>query len=129
MKAKNFHGIILSIHFYNFTNHLNLEFDLTSMQDGTENCPYPGVIAKSLSLEQNFTTSLEHSFKLIVMGIRMSDITVDKISVAGKSISNGERCPPTIIQLYPPTQIQVLWFLALSFCPNFSLWDFVFIKT
>ena len=41
MKAMNFQDDIPSIPFDNFEAHYVLVFDLTSMQDATENCHYP----------------------------------------------------------------------------------------
>ena len=49
-------------------------FDLTSMQDATENCHYPELVAEPLRPELNFTFSLEHVIELIVLGERMSSV-------------------------------------------------------
>ena len=61
-------------------------FDLTSMQDATENCHYLEVVGEPLRLELNFTFPLEHVTELIVLGERMSSVAVDKIGVFGKNI-------------------------------------------
>ena len=58
-------------------------FDLTSMQDATENCHYAELIGEPLRLELNFTFPLEHVTELIALGERMSSVTVDKFCVVG----------------------------------------------
>ena len=72
-----------------FKDHYVLVFDLTWMQDATENCHYPELVGKPLRLELNFTFPLEHVTELIVLGERMSSVAVDKFGVVGKNISNG----------------------------------------
>ena len=63
-----------------------LVFDLTSMQDATENYHYPKLVGEPLRLELNFTCPLEHVTELIVLGERMSSVAVDKFGVVGKNI-------------------------------------------
>ena len=60
MKAMNFQEDIPSIPIDNFKDHYVLVFDLTSMQDATENCHYPEVVGEPLRLEVNFTHPLDH---------------------------------------------------------------------
>ena len=86
MKAMNFQDVIPSIPFDNFKDHFVLVFDLTSMQDATENCHYPELVGEPLRLELNFTFPLEHVTELIVLGERMSSVAVDKFGVVGKNI-------------------------------------------
>ena len=86
MKAINFQDDIPSIAIDNFKDHFVLVFDLTSMQDATENCHYPELVGETLRLELNFTFPLEHVTELIVLGERMSSVAVDKFGVAGKNI-------------------------------------------
>ena len=85
MKAMNFQDDIRSIPIDNFKDFHVLVFDLTSMQDGTENCLYPELVGESLRLELNFTFPLEHVTELIVLGERMSSDAVDKFAVVGKT--------------------------------------------
>ena len=54
MKAMNFQDDIPSVPFDNFKDHYVLVFDLTSMQDATENCHYPELVGEPLRLELNF---------------------------------------------------------------------------
>ena len=61
-------------------------FDLTSMQDATENCHYPDLVGEPLRLELNFTLLLEHVTELIVLEARMSSVAVDKFGAVGKNI-------------------------------------------
>ena len=86
MKAMNFQDDIPSIPIDNFKDHYLLVFDLTSMQDATENCHYPKLVGEPLRLELNFTFPLEHVTELIVLGERMSSVAVDKFGVVGKNI-------------------------------------------
>ena len=86
MKAMNFQDDIPSIPIDNFKDHAVLVFDLTSMQDATENCYYPELVGESLRQELNFTFPLEHVTELIVLGERMSSVAVDKFGVVGKNI-------------------------------------------
>ena len=85
-KAMNFQDDIPSIPIDNFKDHYVLVFDLTSMQDATENCQYPELIGKTLKLELNFTFPLEYVTELIVLGQRMSSVAIDKFGVVGKNI-------------------------------------------
>ena len=86
MKAMNFQGGIPSIPIDTFKDHYVLVFDLTSMQDATENCHYLELVGEPLRLELNFTFPLEHVTELIVLGERMSSVAVDKFGVVGKNI-------------------------------------------
>ena len=87
--AMNFQDDILSIPIDNVKDHQVLVFDLTSMQDATENCHYPELVGEPLRLKLNFTFPLEHVTELIVLGERMSSVAVDKFGVVGKNIYNG----------------------------------------
>ena len=86
MKAMSFQDDIPSIPIDNFKNHHGLVFDLTSMQDATENCHYPELVGEPLRVELNFTFPLEHVTELIVLGERMPSVAVDKFGVVGKNI-------------------------------------------
>ena len=68
MKATNSEHDIPSIPIDDFKDHYVLVFDLTSMQDATENCHYPEIVGEPLILELNFTQPLESVTKLIVLG-------------------------------------------------------------
>ena len=86
MKAMNFQDDIASIPIGIFKDHYVLVVDLTSMQDGTENCHYPELVGEPMRLELNFTFPLEHVNELIVLGERMSSDAVDKFGIVGKNI-------------------------------------------
>ena len=86
MKAMNFRDDNPSIPFDNFKDHYVLVFDLTLMQDATENCHYPELVGEPLRLELNFTFPLEHVTELIVLGERMSSVADDKFGVVGQNI-------------------------------------------
>ena len=82
----NFQDDIPSIPIDNFKDHYVLVFDLTSMQDATENFYYPELVGEPLRLELNFTFPLEHVTELILLGERMSSVAVDRFGVVGKNI-------------------------------------------
>ena len=86
MKAMNFQDDIPSIPIDDFKDHYVLVFDLTSMQDATENCHYPELVGEPLRLELNFTNPLENVTELLVLGERMSAVAVDKFGVVGKNV-------------------------------------------
>ena len=60
MEAVNFQDNIPSIPIDNFKEYYVLVFDLTSMQDATENCHYPELVGESLRPELNLSFPLEH---------------------------------------------------------------------
>ena len=86
MKAMNFQDDIASIPMDDFKDHYVLVFDLTSMQDATENCQYLELVGEPLTLELNFTNPLENVNELIVLGKRMSSVAADKFGVVGKKV-------------------------------------------
>ena len=68
MKAMNFQDDFPSIPIDDFKDHYVLVFELTSIQDATENCQYPELVRETLRLELNFTNPLENVTELIVLG-------------------------------------------------------------
>ena len=86
MKAMNFQDDIPSIPIDDFKDNYVLVFDLTSLEDATENCHYLELVGESLRLEQNFTNPLDNVTELIVLGERMSSVAVDKFGVVGKNV-------------------------------------------
>ena len=86
MKAMNFQDDIPSIPIDDFKDHYVLVFDLTSMQDATENYHYPELVGEPLRLELIFTNPLENVTELNVLGERMSSVAVDKFGVVGKNV-------------------------------------------
>ena len=86
MKAMNFQNDIHSVPIDDFKDCYVLVFDLTSMQDATENCHYLELVGDSLRLELKFTNPLENVTELIVLGERMSSVAVDKFGVVGKNV-------------------------------------------
>ena len=71
----NFQIGIPSIPVDNFKEHCVLVFDMTSMQDATENCQYPELVGEPLMPELIFTFPLEHVTELIVLGERLLQLT------------------------------------------------------
>ena len=86
MKAMNFQDDVPSTPIDDFKDHYVLVFDLTSMQDATENCHYPELVGEPLRLELNFTHPLTNVTEIIVLIERMSSVTVDNFGVVGKSV-------------------------------------------
>ena len=86
MKAMNFQDDIPSIPIEDLKDNYVLVFDLTSMQDATENCHYLELFGEPLRLELNFTNPLENVTELIVLGERMSSVAVDKFGVVRKNV-------------------------------------------
>ena len=86
MEAMNFLDDIPSIPIDDFKDHYLLVFDLTSMQDATENCHYPELVGEPPRLELNFTQPLENVTEVNVLGERMSSLAVDKFGVVGKIV-------------------------------------------
>ena len=78
MKAMNFQDDIPSIPIDNFKDHYVLVFDLTSMQDATENCQYPELVEEALRLELYFTFPPDYFTELIVLGTNL--VFLEKIS-------------------------------------------------
>ena len=89
MKAMNFQDDILSIPIDDFKDHYVLVFDLTSMQEATENCQYLEHVGEPLRLELIFTNPLENVAELIVLGERMSSVAVNKLVLLEKICKNG----------------------------------------
>ena len=85
-KAMKFQDDIPPIPTDMFKEYYVLGFDLTSMQDATENCHYPELVREPLRLELNFSFPLEHLTELIVLVERMTSVAVDKLGVVGKNI-------------------------------------------
>ena len=119
MKAMNFQDDIPSNPNDNFEDHYVLMFDLTSMQDATENGHYPELVEEPLRLDLNFIFPLEHVTELILVGERMSSVAFDKFGVVEniqewiKILSSKE---PTVAHyssigtgaLFPLTMFQLL---------------------
>ena len=119
----NYQEDIPSIPIDDFDNHYVRVFDLTSMQDATEKCDYLELVGQPLRLELNFTHILEVVTDLIVLGERMSSVTVYKFGVVGKNVEKRMillcnnlsivffcsnfgtlvRCPQTMCQLLTMT--------------------------
>ena len=82
----NFHDDNSSFSIDNFKDHFVLVFDLTTLQDVTENCHYPELVRQTPRLEINFTFPLECVTEPFVLGKGMSLISVDKFGVVGQNI-------------------------------------------
>ena len=86
MKAMNFQDNTPSIPIDDSKDHYVLVFDLTPMQDATENCHYPELVGEPLRLELKFTNPLENVTELIELGEPISSVVVNKFGVVGKNV-------------------------------------------
>ena len=82
----NFQDDFPSIPIDDFKDHYVLVFNLSSMQDATENCHYLELVGESLRLELNFTNPHENVSELFILGERMSSVAVDKFGVVEKNV-------------------------------------------
>ena len=114
----NIQNDIPSIPSDNFKDHYVLVFDLTPMQDATENCQYPELFGERLGLALNFTFPIEYVIELIVLGGWMSSVEVDKFGVFRKNIYKGKSFSPAKIQPYPAVQILYRGFFPCDFVPT-----------
>ena len=85
MKAMNFQDDIPSTPIDDFKDDYVLVFDLTSMQDATENCHNPELVGEPLRRELKLTNPLENVPELIALGKQMSSVPVDKFGVVGRN--------------------------------------------
>ena len=88
MEAMNFQDDIPSIPFDKIKVHHVRVFDLTSMQNATENGHYAELIGELVTLELTFTCPLEIDTELFVLGERISPIAVDTFGAVAKNIWN-----------------------------------------
>ena len=84
MKAMSFQDNISSIPIDKFKDHYKLDFDLFSMEDAGDFLPYPELFGEPMSFELSFTFPPEHVTELIVLGVRISSVAIDKFEVVGK---------------------------------------------
>ena len=71
-----------------FQNYYTLVFDLTSLQDASEQLQYTELGGESLKLEMYFQFPLEQVTELIVLGERLSNVHIDKFGTIAKKIFN-----------------------------------------
>ena len=89
MKAMNFHKDIPSNPIDDFKDHYVLVFDLTSIQNATENCHYRELVGEPLRLEINFTNPLENVTELIVLGEQMTSVQLTSLVSLERVCKNG----------------------------------------
>ena len=103
--------------------------DLTSMQDATENCPYPELVEEPLRLELNFSFPLEHVTEFIVLGERMSSVAVDKFGVVGKKSKMDSVSLQQIINRIPLLKYEYSGSFPSDYVPTHENDTFVIINT
>ena len=104
-------------------------FDLTSMQDATENCHYPELVGEPLRLELNFTFPLEHVTELIVLGERMSSVAVDEFGVFGKTSKMNNVSLQQIINRIPLLKYRYRGSFPSDYVPTLDNDTFAIINT
>ena len=129
MKAMNFRDDIPSIPIDKFKDHYVLVFDLTSMQDATENCHYPELVGEPLSLELNFTFPLEHVGELSVLGEQMSSVAVDKFGVLEKTSKTDNLSLHQIINRIPLLKYRHRGSFPSDYVPTLDKHTFAIINT
>ena len=80
MKTIIFQDDIPSIPIDIIKDHLVIVFDLTSMQEATENCHYTELVGEPLRLELNFTFPLEHVSRISILGNRKPSVAVSSLA-------------------------------------------------
>ena len=130
MKAMNFQDDIPSIPIDDFEDHYVLVFDLTSMQDATENCHYPELVGEPLRLELNYTHSLENVTELIVLGERMSSVAVDKFGGCWKEcVKMDNFALQQVINRIPLLKFRYLGSFPSDYVPTLDNDTFAIINT
>ena len=119
VKATNLQDDFPSVSIDNFKDHLVLVFDLTSIQDATENCHYPELAGVALRLELNFIFPLEQVTEFIVLGERMFSVAVDEFGVVGEKTKLDNVSLQQKIKSIPRIEyLSVPWFFSL--CLGFN---------
>ena len=117
MKAMNFQDDIPSIPIDKFKDHSEIVFDLTSMQDFTENCHYRELVGGPMRLELNFTFLLEHVTDFSVLVERMSSVAVDKFGVVGKTFRKDNVSLCQIFSRIPRFKYRYFDFFPYDYVP------------
>ena len=125
----NFQDDISSIPTDNFKYQYVLVFDLSSMQDATQNCHYPELVGKPLRLELNFTFPPEHVTELIVLRERMFSVAVDKFGVVGKTSKMDNSSLQQIINRIPLLKYRYLGSFPSDNVPTLDNDTFAIINT
>ena len=86
MEATNFQDDIPSIPLQNFEDNYVPVFDLTSMEDATENYHYTELVEEPQRLGLTFTFPLEHVTELIILGKRMSPLQLTRLLLLEKNL-------------------------------------------
>ena len=100
MKAMNFQEGFPSIPIADFKDHHVLVFDLTSVQDATENCHYPDFVGELLGLELNFTNPLENLLNSLYWVNKCRRLQLTSLVLLERMCKNGQLCSATIYQSY-----------------------------
>ena len=117
MKAMNFQDDIYSIPIDNFKNHYKIAFDLTSMQDATENCHFPQLLGEILRVELSFSFPLEHVIELSVLGNECLRLQLTNLVLSEKK----SKMDNASLQR---TQVSVPCFVSFWLCSNSWQWHF-----
>ena len=113
----------------NFKDHYVLVFDLTSMQNATENYHYPELVEEPLRLELTFTFPLEHVTELIVLGERMSSVAVEKFGVVEKTSKKDNVSLEQLINRIPLLKYRRRGSFPSDYVPTFENDTFAIIST
>ena len=117
MKAMNFQDDISSIPIDNF---YVLVFDLTSMQEASENFHYPELVGEPLRLGLNFSFPLKHITEVIVLVGRKNSFEVDKIRVVARISTMDNISFPQTIHRIPVFKYRFLDSFSSYYVPTVS---------
>ena len=129
MKSLNFQDDIPSTSIDDFKDHYVLVFDLTSMQEATENCHYPELVGEPLRLELNFTNPLENVTDFIVLGERMSSVAVDVWCCWKECVKMDNFALQHFINRIPLLKIRYLGSFPSDYVPTLDNDTFAIINT
>ena len=101
----NFQYVIPSLRSDKFIANYFLGFDLTSMQNATQNFQYKEwhwEVGKLVLNFTNFALPLDNLTEFIVLGNWMSSVAVEKFDLNGRNIQKRQRYSPEFIsRLFP----------------------------
>ena len=90
------------------------------MQDATEECNYPQLVAELLTMELNLTHPLEPVAELIVLWERMSSVAVDKFGNIRKDFKMDNKSLQQIIKRIPQLMYWHLCSIFFDYVPILS---------
>ena len=113
----------------NLKDYYVLLFDLTSLQDATENCVHPEQVGELPGLVLNFSYPLKNVAELILFEAGMSRIAVDKIGFSERMSKMDTAALQQIIIRLSPRRHRYSGSFALENFPDLPTETFTLVKT